>query len=158
MGNFCLALKNIYVYFFSEKGKKKNEDDGSNSKTDLFGMLLPFTTLCYDVVMVVDLPQTMVHVVYMEIILLYYYISAKHISAPSCQLYFELQLRTRPSSLFNIYIIHINICSFLYTFKDTVDIGEDSAYGGVPTLCTEDYANFCEHGQCEIKYSIPTCR
>ncbi|XP_029516901.1 tomoregulin-1-like isoform X1 [Oncorhynchus nerka] len=60
-----------------EKGKKKNEDDGSNSKTDLF---------------------------------------------------------------------------------DTVDIGEDRAYGGIPTLCTKDYANFCEHGQCEIKYSIPTCR
>ncbi|XP_052374193.1 tomoregulin-1-like [Oncorhynchus keta] len=60
-----------------EKGKKKNEDDGSNSKTDLF---------------------------------------------------------------------------------DTADIGEDRAYGGIPTLCTKDYANFCEHGQCEIKYSIPTCR
>ncbi|CAB1341081.1 unnamed protein product [Coregonus sp. 'balchen'] len=33
---------------------------------------------------------------------------------------------------------------------DTADIGEDRAYGGITTPCTEDYANFCEHGQCEI--------
>ncbi|CDQ91479.1 unnamed protein product [Oncorhynchus mykiss] len=41
---------------------------------------------------------------------------------------------------------------------DTADIGEDRGYGEILTPCTEDYANFCEHGQCEIKYSIPTCR
>lgn len=71
---------------------------------------------------------------------------------------FDLQMMTRPSSLIKMYINNINDRDFLYTFKDTADIGEDRAYGEIPTPCTEDYANFCEHGQCEIKYSIPTCR
>lgn len=24
--------------------------------------------------------------------------------------------------------------------------------------CPEDYAQFCEHGQCEMRHSLPTCR
>lgn len=35
---------------------------------------------------------------------------------------------------------------------------EDNLYGGSPTPCSEDYEQFCEHGQCEMRQNLPTCR
>ncbi|NP_001020472.1 tomoregulin-1b [Danio rerio] len=35
---------------------------------------------------------------------------------------------------------------------------EGKGYGWLPVPCTDDYANFCVHGQCELNFGIATCR
>ncbi|XP_028826691.1 tomoregulin-1b [Denticeps clupeoides] len=41
--------------------------------------------------------------------------------------------------------------------KETDEIGEGRGYGW-PVACTNDYANLCVHGQCEIKHGMASCR
>ncbi|XP_071397253.1 tomoregulin-1-like [Centroberyx affinis] len=36
--------------------------------------------------------------------------------------------------------------------------GEGEEFVDSPAPCPEDYAQFCEHGQCEMRHSLPTCR
>uniref|UniRef100_A0A8C1UVW0 Transmembrane protein with EGF-like and two follistatin-like domains 1b n=1 Tax=Cyprinus carpio TaxID=7962 RepID=A0A8C1UVW0_CYPCA len=43
---------------------------------------------------------------------------------------------------------------FLYPAK----AGEGKGYGWMPVPCTQDYANFCAHGQCEFNFGIASCR
>ncbi|KAL6489307.1 hypothetical protein MHYP_G00030480 [Metynnis hypsauchen] len=48
--------------------------------------------------------------------------------------------------------------SYKPDFFDTADPGEGKGYGWMPVPCTDDYVNFCVHGQCEFKYGIASCR
>ncbi|KAJ8337308.1 hypothetical protein SKAU_G00385280 [Synaphobranchus kaupii] len=43
---------------------------------------------------------------------------------------------------------------------DLLDTGDqgDSVYGGIPIPCADNYAGFCVHGKCEIKYNVASCR
>ncbi|KAK2870321.1 hypothetical protein QQF64_021720 [Cirrhinus molitorella] len=43
-------------------------------------------------------------------------------------------------------------------FPDPAKAGEGKGYGWMPVPCTDDYANFCVHGQCEFNYGIASCR
>ncbi|XP_078019125.1 tomoregulin-1-like [Epinephelus lanceolatus] len=36
--------------------------------------------------------------------------------------------------------------------------GEGEGFVDSHTPCSEDYAQFCEHGQCEMRHNLPTCR
>lgn len=36
--------------------------------------------------------------------------------------------------------------------------GEGEGLEESPAPCPEDYAQFCEHGQCEMRHNLPTCR
>ncbi|KAK7880399.1 hypothetical protein WMY93_032968 [Mugilogobius chulae] len=36
--------------------------------------------------------------------------------------------------------------------------GEGEGLAESPAPCPEDYAQFCEHGQCEMRHNLPTCR
>jgi len=35
---------------------------------------------------------------------------------------------------------------------------EEAGLVDSPAPCAEDYAQFCEHGQCEMRHNLPTCR
>ncbi|KAM6953454.1 tomoregulin-1b [Aplochiton taeniatus] len=41
---------------------------------------------------------------------------------------------------------------------DVIEPGEERGYGGSPAPCPDDYNLFCEHGQCEMRHNLPTCR
>ncbi|XP_051969992.1 tomoregulin-1-like isoform X1 [Xyrauchen texanus] len=43
-------------------------------------------------------------------------------------------------------------------FTDPAKAGDGKGYGWMPVPCTDDYANFCVHGQCEFNYGIASCR
>ncbi|XP_031735497.1 tomoregulin-1-like [Anarrhichthys ocellatus] len=36
--------------------------------------------------------------------------------------------------------------------------GEGEGFVDSPASCPEDYAQFCEHGECEMRHNLPTCR
>ncbi|KAG9275827.1 tomoregulin-1-like [Astyanax mexicanus] len=48
--------------------------------------------------------------------------------------------------------------SYKPDFFDTAEPGDGKGYGWMPVPCTDDYVNFCVHGQCELKYGIASCR
>lgn len=51
----CLCCTHKYVSCFQKKGKKKTKTMVAKARLIFLVRLLPFPTLCYDVVMVVDL-------------------------------------------------------------------------------------------------------
>ncbi|KAK1875399.1 Tomoregulin-2 [Dissostichus eleginoides] len=36
--------------------------------------------------------------------------------------------------------------------------GEDEGFEDPPSPCPEDYSQFCENGECEMRHNLPTCR
>lgn len=36
--------------------------------------------------------------------------------------------------------------------------GEGEGFMDSPAPCPDDYVHFCEHGQCEMRHNLPTCR
>lgn len=46
----------------------------------------------------------------------------------------------------------------IVVFSDPAKAGEGKGFGWMPIPCTDDYANFCVHGQCEFNYGIASCR
>lgn len=47
---------------------------------------------------------------------------------------------------------------FFFFFPAVPKPGEGEGSVDNPTPCPEDYAQFCEHGQCEMRQNLPTCR
>ncbi|XP_052399204.1 tomoregulin-1b [Carassius gibelio] len=41
---------------------------------------------------------------------------------------------------------------------DPAKAGEEKGYGWMPSPCTDDDANFCVHGQCEMNFGIASCQ
>lgn len=37
-------------------------------------------------------------------------------------------------------------------------LGEGEEFEDSPTPCPDGYEQFCEHGQCEMRHNLPTCR
>lgn len=48
--------------------------------------------------------------------------------------------------------------SFTAVVKEKTDLGSGRTNGWMPVACTEKYAEFCVHGQCEMNFNAVSCR
>lgn len=65
---------------------------------------------------------------------------------------FQSGIKNQSQSLLIFHVKH------LIVFSDPSKAGEGKGYGWMPVPCTDDYANFCVHGQCEFNYGVASCR
>lgn len=63
-----------------------------------------------------------------------------------------------PTSQLGSSVIVFFFVDFFPTFAAVPKLGEGEEFDDSPAPCPDGYEQFCEHGQCEMRHNLPTCR